>query len=105
MREKEVLSVCDSDFIVRLLGTAQDRDSLYLLMEAAMGGELFDRVHSFPDNKVPLAQAKFYTACIVHGLGHLHSVRAACCCFRCVFYVLADAVLLRRCRWASSTGT
>ena len=32
---------CESPFLVNLIGTNQDDQTLYMLMEAVMGGELF----------------------------------------------------------------
>ena len=35
------MAECDSPFLVRLEGTAADDTTLYMMMEAVMGGELF----------------------------------------------------------------
>ncbi|GLC74987.1 hypothetical protein PLESTF_001580900 [Pleodorina starrii] len=57
-------------FIVTLLGTFQDRDCLYFVMEYMAGGELFTHVR---DNGVLNPQAtRFYVAQMVLALEHLH---------------------------------
>lgn len=38
---QDYMQECDSPFLVRLHGTNQDDQTLYMLMEAVMGGELF----------------------------------------------------------------
>ena len=40
-REKEILSLCDSDFVIKLFATFKDADNLYFLLEPALGGELY----------------------------------------------------------------
>lgn len=40
-REKEAMLECRSPFLVQLFGSAQDDQTLYMMMEAVMGGELF----------------------------------------------------------------
>lgn len=75
--ERDVLHACDSDFIVRMRGSAQDRDSLHVLLDASMGGELFDRIRgktAVPSRKgkLPLDEARFYLCCVILGLEHLH---------------------------------
>lgn len=72
MYEKTVLSLCDSDFILRLRGTAQDRDCLYMLLELAMGGELFDMMRARRDKRLLVSEARFYCACVIIALEHLH---------------------------------
>jgi hypothetical protein len=52
---------CDSPFLVRLYGTAQDDATLYMLMEAVMGGELFSYLqvsHTSPHG--PVRQTGFW---------------------------------------------
>mmetsp|Transcript_52383 Transcript_52383/g.125125 ORF Transcript_52383/g.125125 Transcript_52383/m.125125 type:complete len:806 (-) Transcript_52383:34-2451(-) len=41
MREKDVQMMCDSNFIVKLYETYTDSQTLFLLLELALGGELF----------------------------------------------------------------
>ncbi len=40
-REKEMIAECSHPFLVSLGGTSQDDQTLYMLMEAVMGGDLF----------------------------------------------------------------
>lgn len=40
-REKTTMIECSSPFLVELVGTAQTDETLLMMMEAVMGGELF----------------------------------------------------------------
>ena len=40
-QEKHLIAGCDSPFLVRLVAGFQDSAYLYMLLEAAMGGEFF----------------------------------------------------------------
>jgi len=44
-REKEILSMCDSDFVIKLYATFKDPGHLYFLLEPALGGELYATYH------------------------------------------------------------
>ena len=73
LRERDVLAECSaSRFCTSLTASFQDDTSLYLLMEAVLGGELFERLQSLP---APLgeADARFYAACVVEALDFLHA--------------------------------
>jgi cGMP-dependent protein kinase len=71
IHEKEVQIMCDSPFIVKLYETYNGSQSLYLLLELALGGELYATY-----NKKGLwgneACAKFYVAGTVIAFEHLH---------------------------------
>merc|ERR1712176_726465 len=57
-------------FIIRLEATFQDRNTLYMLLEPAMGGELFallDKQYS-----LSLHQSLFYAACVFSALEAVH---------------------------------
>merc|ERR1711988_1284880 len=41
MNEKNLLEMCDHPFLLRLAATFQDDDEIYMLLELALGGELF----------------------------------------------------------------
>jgi cGMP-dependent protein kinase len=72
MSEKNVQIMCDSPFIVKLYETYNGEQSLYLLLELALGGELYATY-----NKKGMwgneACAKFYVAGTVFAFEHLHS--------------------------------
>ena len=42
MNEKRILEMCDSPFVLSLEATFQDKHEVYLLLELALGGELFE---------------------------------------------------------------
>lgn len=72
MREKHILAMCDSPFIVKLYSTFKDSQYLYFLLEPCLGGELYYvynrlRLHG----KIP--HARFYSACIVLAFEYLHA--------------------------------
>lgn len=71
MSEKNILLMCDSKFIIKLYATFKTKDSLYFLLEPAMGGELYATYHKyrFHGNS---SKAKFYTAGVVYAFDHLH---------------------------------
>jgi cGMP-dependent protein kinase len=71
LREKEILSICDSDFIVHMFQTFKTQNYLYFLLEAAMGGELFATYHKYRFHG-SVSKAKFYSACVVIAFTHLH---------------------------------
>ena len=52
-------------------GTFQDEARLYMLMEYIPGGELFARMRAA--GRFPPDAARFYAACVVSALDHLHS--------------------------------
>lgn len=41
MNEKQILEQLDHPFLVKILGTFQDSNNLYLVLEYVQGGELF----------------------------------------------------------------
>eukprot|EP00434_Breviolum_minutum_P036052 symbB.v1.2.031929.t1/scaffold3762.1/size52363/4 len=72
MNEKNVLEMCDSPFIVKLYETYDSPENLYLLLEAALGGELGA---TYMDGKISWgneACAKFYVAATTLAFQHLH---------------------------------
>jgi len=80
--ERDTLMNCDSPFIVKLYQTFKDEQYVYMMLEAATGGELYELLTEHPrvllqDN--PRGSASlFYVACISEALGHLHE--------RCIAY-------------------
>lgn len=73
VRERSLMARMNSPFITRLHGTAQDRDALYFLMDATLGGELFTRVSGLPGRKLPRRDTRFYAGCVLLALRHMHS--------------------------------
>lgn len=71
--ERKIMMLLDSDFIVRLHACFQDKHHIYMVIEAVLGGELFDIYdkHSLFGN---LAVARFHSACVILALEHMHSL-------------------------------
>mmetsp|Transcript_15804 Transcript_15804/g.17671 ORF Transcript_15804/g.17671 Transcript_15804/m.17671 type:complete len:823 (+) Transcript_15804:160-2628(+) len=72
IREKNIMSSIDHPFVVNLVSTFQDDRHLYMLIELVQGGELFSVVHTETRDGIPNANARFYAACILESLSHLH---------------------------------
>lgn len=71
--ERQVMmQLDDSPFIIKLWGSFQDSNAVYFLLQAALGGELFD-VYTDQDFWGQADKARFYVACVALGLSHLHS--------------------------------
>jgi serine/threonine protein kinase/CRP-like cAMP-binding protein len=63
-------------FVMQLIATAQDPLQLFLFTEVCMGGELFSYLHESTTrggDAIPFEEARFYTACLVEALEHIHS--------------------------------
>lgn len=74
MNEKRILLTLDHPFILRLFDTFKDRNRLYMLMELVQGGELFSRLQTSPTpGRVPVSDARFYSACVLDAFEHMHS--------------------------------
>mmetsp|Transcript_30874 Transcript_30874/g.47321 ORF Transcript_30874/g.47321 Transcript_30874/m.47321 type:complete len:813 (+) Transcript_30874:35-2473(+) len=72
IREKNIMSSIDHPFVVNLICTYQDDRSLYMLIELVQGGELFSVIHTETRDGIPNSNARFYAACILEALSHLH---------------------------------
>lgn len=72
--ERNILFLLDSRFIVHLFNAYQDENYVYLLLEAALGGELFD-IYTDADMWGKLPNAKYYFASVALGLQALHMKR------------------------------
>jgi len=72
MREKDIQIMCDSPFIVKLYETYSDSQTLYLLLELALGGELFYTYFrkGFHGSE---KHAKFYAAGTALAFEHMHA--------------------------------
>ncbi|GLE03200.1 hypothetical protein PINS_up012079 [Pythium insidiosum] len=71
LNEKRVMVSLDHPFILRLYSTYQDKKYLYLLLELALGGELFTYLRRRERFEEPVA--KFYIASVVLVFQHMHS--------------------------------
>jgi len=71
MREKEILALCDSEFVIKLSATFKDDQHLYFLLEPAMGGELYATYHKYRFHG-DVKKAKYYAASTVYCFDHLH---------------------------------
>ena len=72
-RERDVMAECaPCRFLTALAASFQDGQSLYLLMELVLGGELFYYLQSL---SAPLGEgsARFYTACVIEAFDFLHA--------------------------------
>lgn len=72
IREKNIMASIDHPFVVNLIRTFQDDRSLYMLIELVQGGELFSVIHTETRDGIPHPSARFYAACILESLTHLH---------------------------------
>jgi CRP-like cAMP-binding protein len=72
IREKNIMSSIDHPFIISLIRTFQDDKHLYMLLELVQGGELFSVIHTDSRDGIPNANSRFYSACILESLAHLH---------------------------------
>lgn len=77
--ERELLLMVDSPFIICLHRTYKDQQFIYLLLEAALGGSLYQAFVTHPEvffeDKPRGSSAAFYVACIIAGIEHLHERR------------------------------
>ncbi|KAL7533915.1 hypothetical protein ACHAWF_004666, partial [Thalassiosira exigua] len=72
IREKNIMTSIDHPFVVNLIRTFQDDQHLYMLIELVQGGELFSVIHTDTSDGIPNANSRFYAACILESLAHLH---------------------------------
>ena len=70
--EKFLLSNIRFPFIIQLYGTFKDQRNIYMLLEYAIGGELFTYLRRA--GKFSVADTKFYASEIVLALEYMHSM-------------------------------
>lgn len=71
INEKKLMQIIDSPYIIKLITTFQDEDMVHLLLEPAVGGELYATYkHMQLFGKEHHVQ--FHLACVVQALMHLH---------------------------------
>lgn len=71
MAEKEILSIVNHPFIVRLRFSFQTKEKLYIITDYYNGGSLF--FHLRKTRQFSEERSKFYAAELLSGLAHLHS--------------------------------
>jgi cGMP-dependent protein kinase len=74
MNEKNILAMTNSDFITKLYATYNGSQTLYFLMEVALGGELYATYNrkGFHGSE---KHARYYIAGVVFAFEHLHERR------------------------------
>lgn len=72
LREKNVMASLDHPFVIDLVSTYQDEAHLMMLIDLVQGGELFSVIHTDKRDGIPNGNARFYAACILEALSHLH---------------------------------
>ncbi|KAI9320092.1 kinase-like domain-containing protein [Dichotomocladium elegans] len=70
--ERQILEEMRHPFIVQLMYAFQTEDRLYLILEYAMGGELF--THMASEKMFPERVTRFYIGELILALEHLHSL-------------------------------
>ncbi|EED86116.1 hypothetical protein THAPSDRAFT_bd1465 [Thalassiosira pseudonana CCMP1335] len=74
-REREVMSKIDHPFVIKLVNTSQDDQSVFMLLRLVQGGELFNVMHNDDRDCIPENEVKFYSAGILEGLAYMHRRR------------------------------
>jgi protein kinase A len=70
--EKKLLETLDHPFVIHMESSFQDKKNLYMVLELVQGGELFSIIHTDKHDGVHNGHARFYAACILEALSHLH---------------------------------
>jgi serine/threonine protein kinase len=74
VNEAQLLFRVDHPFVIKLYDVFKDRDRVYMLMDVAPGGELFNRLQTSPTpGRVSASEARFYAACVLDALAYLHA--------------------------------
>lgn len=71
MNENMILRDLSSPFIINMKSAFQDRENLYLVMPSLKGGDL--RYHIIKNRTFNEKTVKFFVACIILSLKHVHS--------------------------------
>jgi len=72
LREKNIMASIKHPFVVDLVATFQDERHLFMLIALVQGGELFSVIHTETRDGIPNGNSRFYAACILESLSHLH---------------------------------
>jgi len=75
VNEKRILNMCFHPFILKLEGTYATKNQIYMLLEVALGGELF--THLRTENKFPVEKATLYAAMVTSAFNYLHARKIA----------------------------
>jgi protein kinase A len=75
MNEKKLLALCDHPFLINLVASFQDEIELYMVLELALGGELFSLLRD--RMRFDEATARFYAACVVSAFIQMHDKKIA----------------------------
>ena len=70
MNEKKILAMCDHPFLLQLAAAHQDADELYMLLELALGGELFTILRE--RQKFDEPTSRFYGANVAAAFEYLY---------------------------------
>mmetsp|Transcript_15721 Transcript_15721/g.36898 ORF Transcript_15721/g.36898 Transcript_15721/m.36898 type:complete len:906 (-) Transcript_15721:53-2770(-) len=77
--ERELMTMTNSQFVIKLIQTYKDEQHVYFLLEAVLGGSLVEVLRKHPEvlgADTPRGSAgAFYVACIVSAVEHLHERR------------------------------
>jgi len=65
----------DHPFVIKLVNTCQDEQSVFMLLRLIQGGELFNVMHNDDRDCIPEKDVKFYSAGILEGLAYMHRRR------------------------------
>lgn len=72
MEERDVLIMLDSKFVTNAKYALQDENCLYLIMDLMLGGDL--KFHLINAGRFTEERARFYSAEVLLGLEHIHSL-------------------------------
>jgi len=76
--ERNCMAEMNHPFVLKLIGTFQDQNQLYMLLEIVMGGELWSLLYSKSALQrtqiggIKENDARFYIACTLAGFVHIH---------------------------------
>ena len=65
-----LFSICHHQFVLGLVATCQDRDSVYLILDFLQGGDLFGLLEKL--GTLSVSEAQFYMGCTVEALAYVH---------------------------------
>jgi len=70
--ERELLTMVDSPFTIKLMATFKDQQYLYMLFEPILGGDLHNHLHARPEQYRQSKVYKFLIGCVCVAFEHLH---------------------------------